>query len=177
MGKSPNFWLLLLACIGCAAFITRPSRSQNSTLEAGKVAACAAALDSLSIEAEKSYRAALVRPVQEQRPAALPVEASAARRHLNELQMALAEAPSEHPLDRTARRFATAAEALLLRAREPARRAGERDFAKSASLQSLLATRETFQQAAAQLRVELERALRSRAVLEAMRTGNSRGAE
>ena len=178
MGKSPNSWLLLFACIGCAASGTGTSPAQSSTPHTRKVAASAAtALDSLSNVAEKSYRAALVRPVQERQSASFPIESALARRDLTELEVALTEAPSEHPLDRAARRFATAAEALLLRLWGPARRAGERDVAKSASLESLLATHDVFQQAATQLRLELERAVRSSTVLEAMRTDNSRGAD
>jgi hypothetical protein len=176
MPKALNW--LLFACMACAACSTRgTSNAHDSTPQARKVAACAAALDSLSVEAEKSYRAALVAPVSEHNRAPLPVENPLARSALNALEVALAEAPSEHPLDRSARRFATAAEALLLRAREPGRRVGEREFAQSASLQALLATHELFQHSAAQLRLELDRAVRSSAVLEAMRSGNFRGGD
>ena len=177
MGKSPNSWLLLFACIGCASS-TGTSPAQSSTPRERKVTACAAtALDSLSILAEKSYRAALVRPVQEQKRASFPIESALARRDLTELEVALAQAPSEHRLDNTARRFATAAEALLLRLWGSARHVGEGDFAKSASLESLVATHDVFQRAAAELSVELGRAVHSSTVLEAMRTSNSRGAD
>ncbi len=78
------------------------------------------------------------------RRAAQPTESVDARRALNDLELALA-APAEGSLDRSARRFATAAEALLLRAREPARRSGDGGLEQTASLQSLLAAHELFQ--------------------------------
>jgi len=156
---------------------TAGSQQKRSASQARRVAACAAALELLSAEAEKSYRAALTPPIAAVKPLSLPVESPSARRALNELELALVEAPEEDPLDRAARRFAAAAEALLLRSREPARRAGERESAQTASLQALLATHELFQHAAAQLRLELQEAMRTEGLLQAMRAHNPRDAD
>ena len=93
--------------------------------QARRVAACAAALYVLSVEAEKSYRAALTPPIVAVKPVSLPMENASARRALNKLELALVEAPDDDPMNRAASRFAGAAEALLLRSREPARRAGD----------------------------------------------------
>lgn len=166
---------LLIMWVGCASPdpAWKNDRREPDVSEARKIAACAAALDAVSLEAEKSYRAALSAPVRGARRAALPVESAPARRALTELEQSLAQAPATGSLDRSARRFASAAEALLLRAREPARRSEDGDLEPSGSLQALLATRDLFQDAAAHLRIEVEQAVRSRALLEAMRVNDS----
>ena len=167
---------------GTTAFAADKSRRPENPVERGasqtrRVAACAAALDVLSVEAEKSYRAAITPPIAAVKPVPLPVENASARRALNELELALVEAPKGDPLDRAARRFAAAAEALLLRSREPARRVGDRESAQTASLQALLATHELFQNAAVQLRLELQEAIRAEGLLQAMRARNPRDAD
>ncbi len=149
-------------------------RREAEVAEARKVEASALALDAVSREAEKNYRAALSGSARGDRRAAQPTESVDARRALNDLELALAHAPAKGSLDRSARRFATAAEALLLRAREPARRSGDGGLEQTASLQSLLAAHELFQDAAAHLRIEVEKAVGSRALIEAMRGGRER---
>src|SRR5215472_7229078 len=111
---------LLITWVGCASPdpVWKMDRGEADVSEERKIAACAAALDAVSPEAEKSYRAALSAPTRGKTRA---VESAFARRALTELELTLAQAPSASSLDRSAREFASAAEALLLRAREPAR--------------------------------------------------------
>ena len=162
---------LIITWVGCASPNPgwKMDRGEADASEERKMAACATALDAVFPEAEKSYRAALSAPTRGERRAALPVESTSARRALTELEQALAQAPAADSLHTSARRFASAAEALLLRAREPARRSGDGGLEPGASLQALLATHELFQDAAAHLRMEVAHAVRSRALLEAMR--------
>ncbi len=145
--------------VGCSAPdpAGKSDRREAEVAEARKVEASALALDAVSLEAEKNYRAALSGAVRGDRRAAQPTESVEARRALNGLELALS-AHADSSLDRSAKRFATVAEALLLRAREPARRSGDGGLEQTASLQSLLATHELFQDAAAHLRVEVEKA-------------------
>ena len=160
----------------CAACATGPAdkmdRGEAEFAEASKVEVCSAALETVSREAEKQYRAALsapaTAPVRRQGRATRPVESANARRALTNLELVLVQAPTDDSLDRSARRVAGAAEALLLRAREPARRSDvDGHPEQTASLQALLATHELFEKAAAHLRAEVEQTVRSGALTEA----------
>ena len=166
-------YALLIACAACGASQPPGKTQPPEAEEAGKISACAAALDAVSLEAEKTYRAALSLPARHER-VALPIENSRARRALTELELALARAPSSTPLDQAARRFVGSAEALLLRGREPLRRRSRNGREASGSLQALVAIHELFEDAAAHLRIEVEQEVRTRALLEAMRGGDSR---
>lgn len=158
-------YALLITCAACGTSAPLGKTEPREVEEAGKILACAAALDALSLEAEKN-RAALSIPPRHER-VVLPLENPDARRALTELELALARAPGSSPLDEAARRFAGSAEALLLRAREPARRGSKGDLMANGSLQALVATHELFEDAAAQLRVEVEQAVRSRGLFDA----------
>jgi len=167
---------LLIASVACAApdSAGKIEGRESELRDAHKIAACAAALDAVSIEAEKRYRAVLIAPKLGARRGDLPEESASARQALTELELALVRAPAEASLDRTATRFAFAAEALLLRAREPARFSGDGALQQTASLHALLATHELFEDAAARLRLEVEQAVRSRTLIEAMRRDRER---
>jgi hypothetical protein len=112
---------------------------QIEATEARKVQASAVALDAVLLEAEKRYLAALNGRVRPDGGVALAIESAVARQALNDLEVALVNAPAESQLDRSARRFAAAAETLLLRVREPVRRSIDGGLQQTASLQSLLA--------------------------------------
>ncbi len=88
-------------------------------------------------------------------------------------EIALVQVLADNPLDDAARRFA-AAEALLLRLREPLRVKSDGGVAPTASLQALLATHALFLDAAAHLRAEVEKTVRSRTLIEAMRRNRDR---
>src|SRR5215813_12435720 len=69
---------LLITWVGCASPdpAWKNDRREPDVSEARKIAACAVALDAVSLEAEKSYRAALGALTRGARRAALPVESA-----------------------------------------------------------------------------------------------------